>query len=87
MPYKKCPIQAKGVFINTLVGGAGQEFFSAAKLFRPPLTRWKTFSTPPSQKEKLFWPPPPHHRKLIGIYHSNQTNSIISINQGINWKF
>ena len=49
---------AKGVFINTLVGGLGKNFFRRQNFFDPPLTRWKTFSTPPLHRRKNFFDPP-----------------------------
>ena len=48
----------KGVFINTLVGGAGQ--LKIFVVLTPPSQAAKTFWTPPQHVWKLFWPPPPH---------------------------
>ena len=54
--WKRC---ALGVFINTLVGWAGQLKIFAIKLFWPPLSKLPKLFEPPSASVKNFFDPSP----------------------------
>ena len=71
-------IAIKGVFINTLVGGAGQLKIFVVKLFWPPLRKPpKLFETPLNKCKNFFDPPIATcmislsflNSNLFGIYH------------------
>ena len=57
--FKAYNHRTKGVFINTLVGGAGQLKIFVVKLFWPPFASRQKFLNPPSTCVKTFLTPPP----------------------------
>ena len=75
---KQAKCEAKGPFINTLVGGAGKFQFGMSKLFWPPFHYTRNFFDPsfqltlnffdpPFQRTLNFFDPPPPPSKLLGV--------------------